>query len=256
MVDEHLVVGARLDRVGAEQRIAPSGGQRGRRQGGGRAMPDPRRARIGPGQAGDRIERAAEPAFPGDVLLAPQAAQQLVLLRQLVPLLARRDAEHRELAQLVALADDQLDPPAGELVDGGVVLGHPERVQDRQHADPGLDPHPAGGGGDGAQDHGHPRRQERAGVALADGDRVEPELLGLAGRGQRLIQPVGGAYQPTGDRVLNVGENVKQLKSHDAYYAARVELLPMMPGERVRRGNCPPEASAGLRLGRIGNGRC
>ena len=179
-------------------------------------MPDPGRARERTRQAGDRIERAAELALPGDVLLAPQPAQQLVLLRQLVPLLTEFDAEHRELAQLVALADHQLEAPAGELVDGGVVLGHPQRVEDGQHADPGLDPHPAGRRRDRAKNHGHPRRQERPGVPLAQGDRVEPEFLGLTGRRQRLLKPVSGADKPAGDGVLDVGQDVKQLKPHDA----------------------------------------
>jgi hypothetical protein len=215
VVDEHLVVGAGLDRVGAEQRVTPPGGKRGGRQRGSRPVPDAGRASERPGQACHRIERAAELALPGDALLAPQAAQQLVLLRQLVPLLTRSHAEHRELAQLVALADHQLDAPARELVDGGVVLGHPERVKDRQHADASLEPDAAGGRRDGPKDHGYPGGQERPGVPLADGDRIETELLGLTGRGYRLLKPVSGADKPAGHRVLDVGQDVKKLKPHD-----------------------------------------
>jgi hypothetical protein len=116
-------------------------------------VPDAGRARERAGQAGHRLERASELALPGDVLLPPQAAQQLVLLRELVPLLTGCDAEHGELAHLIALADHQLDASARELVDRGVILG-----------------------------------QEGAGVPLADGHGVEPELLGLTGSGNKFVR--------------------------------------------------------------------
>jgi hypothetical protein len=61
-------------------------------------------------------------------------------------------------------------------------------------------------------------------VPLADRDRVEPELLGLPGRGQRLLKPVGGADQPAGDRVLEVGENVEELKPHNAIVPSLLTL--------------------------------
>ena len=53
-------------------------------------------------------------------------------------------------------------------------------------------------------------------MPLAHGDRVEPEFLRLPGRRQRLLKPVSGADEPAGDRVLDVGQDVKKLKPHDA----------------------------------------
>jgi hypothetical protein len=53
-------------------------------------------------------------------------------------------------------------------------------------------------------------------MPLAHGNRVEPQFLRLPGRRQRLLKPVSGADESAGDRVLDVGRNVKKLKPHDA----------------------------------------
>jgi hypothetical protein len=175
-----------------------------------------KKATMPSGLGGGVPQRAAEAAFPGHLLLPPEPAQQFVLLGELVPLLPGLDAEQRQLPGLVALADDQLEAATRELVDGRVVLGHPHRVEDRQHADPGLDADPACHGGDRAEHHGHARGQERPGVPLAERDRVEAEFLGAAGRRDRLGVPLCGAHDQAGDRVLDVRQDVKNLKSHDS----------------------------------------
>jgi hypothetical protein len=174
-----------------------------------RGAPANGRGRLVTSESGGR-----EPAGPRDLLFAPQAAQQFVLLRELVPLLAVPDAEHRQLPQLVTLADDQLNTTAGQLVDSRVILRDPERVEDGQDGDAGLDADPAGRRGDRPEEDSDARGQERPRVTLAQRDGVEAELLGVAGGGDRLLKPFGGADEPAGDRVLDVGQDVEELKPH------------------------------------------
>jgi hypothetical protein len=121
------------------------------------------------------------------------------------------------LPGLVAFADDEFEAAAGKLVDRGVVLGDPDRVEYGQHADPGLDPDPAGRRRDGPEQHRHHRGEESSRVPLTESDRVVAELLGPAGRRQRLRKPLGRADQPAGDRVLEVRQDVEHLESHDAF---------------------------------------
>jgi hypothetical protein len=54
-------------------------------------------------------------------------------------------------------------------------------------------------------------------VPLADGHRVEAELLRAAGRRQRLRVPLGRADDPARHRVLEVRQDVQDLKSHDSF---------------------------------------
>src|SRR6202044_2192755 len=110
--------------------------QRGGGPRGGRAVPDPGRAGERPRQGGRILQWSTELTGPGDLLLAPQPSQQLVLPRELVPLLPGFHTEQGQLPGLVALANDQFEAAAGDLVDGGVILGYPDRVEDGQHADP------------------------------------------------------------------------------------------------------------------------
>ena len=94
----------------------------------------------GPGPRREVLERRAVRARPVDVLLAEQAVQQLVVLGVALPLVVVGVAEDPGLLLGVALADDDLDPPAGDHVERGVVLGDADRVEQRQHGDAGEQP--------------------------------------------------------------------------------------------------------------------
>ena len=102
--------------------------------------------------------------------------------------------------------------------------------------------------GDRAEEHGRRRREEVARVTLADGDRVEAELLGAHRRPQGLLEPVGGRGLPTGERVGTVGDDVEQLELHAV---ARRRLGGVHARQRVSSppprcrsaGGCPPAAA-------------
>ena len=144
-------------------------------------MPATRLARVQPRQAGHRVERATELTFLGDVLLPPEAAQQLVLLRELVPLLAGRDAGRRELAQFVTLADHQLTRPrhSWSMVAESPATRSGSRTDSTQTpvwirtrlVDAAMAPRITV----------TPADRRRAGVALTEGDRVEPGASRPAG---------------------------------------------------------------------------
>ena len=52
-------------------------------------------------------------------------------------------------------------------------------------------------------------------MTLAQGDGVEADLLGALRCRDRLRVALGRADLPTGDRVLQVGEDVEQLEPHE-----------------------------------------
>ena len=137
VVDERLVLLERARDVGREQRVAPLRGQVGRRGARGAAVPDADRVLQRARPRRERVERRPVRAGPRDVLLAEQAAQQLVVLGVAVPLVVVGVAEDPGLLLGVALADDDLDAPAGDDVERGVVLGDADRVEQRQHGHAG-----------------------------------------------------------------------------------------------------------------------
>jgi hypothetical protein len=76
-------------------------------------------------------------------------------------------------------------------------------------------------------------------VPLADGDRVEPELLGLTGRGHRLLKPVGGTDKAPGNRVLDVRQDVKELKPHDRLQHNSYRFASIRPAAAGERATHP-----------------
>ncbi|CAH0327275.1 hypothetical protein SRABI128_05940 [Microbacterium sp. Bi128] len=227
VVNEHLVVFPRLDRVGREQRIAPLRRQRRRGQAGGGAVPDPRRPGEGPRRRGGGLgQRGAEPPGPRDVFLGPQLAEQGIFLREELPLVRQVQAEQRVLQHLIALADHQFQPAAAELVDRGVVLGDPHRVQHGQHRHAALQPDPGGDGGDGGEHGGGGGGDELTRVAFPDGEAVVAEALRPARGLHHLVEPVRGGDDLPGDRVLQVRDDVEDLEPHWVFPAGAGPKLP------------------------------
>ncbi len=223
VVDQLGVIGHRLDDVGGEDRVAPQGGQLHRAFAGGAAVPDGGRLLMRTGERGRAVERGPEAARPGDLLLAPQPAQQLVVLLLQRVLVVRIPAEEPPGLGGVALADGQLQPAAGELVDGGVVLGDPYRIEGGQHGDGGEEPDAVRTGGDRAQHRGRRAGQERRTVPLADAEGVEPQLLGQHGEFDDLLEAVVRGEEASGQRVRDVVDQSHDTEAHTAPFFEHAE---------------------------------
>jgi hypothetical protein len=117
-------------------------------------VPDPDRPLVGPGPDLRLLQRRAELRRGGDPVVAPDLPEQLVGLGVAVPLVLGGDLEQLALRGAVALADDQLQPAAGEVVQRGVVLVGADRVEQAQRGDRGEQPDPVGECGDMAEDDG------------------------------------------------------------------------------------------------------
>ncbi len=179
VVAHQLGVGLdRVGHVGREQRVAVPGGQLDGVAARGAAVPDADRLLQRPRPGLGLVQGRPEPALPGDLVLPPEPAEQLVALAVAVPLVLGGDVEQLLLRRPVALPDDQLEPPVGEVVEGGVVLERPHGVEQRQRRDAGEQADPARARGDVGEDHRRRRGEERPLVPLADREPVETELLG------------------------------------------------------------------------------
>ena len=73
-------------------------------------------------------ERRAETPGPRHAFLAPESAEQLVPLGVAFPLILEVVALERVLVRVVALADDDVESAAAQVVEGGVVLCDADRV--------------------------------------------------------------------------------------------------------------------------------
>ncbi|MDQ0766886.1 hypothetical protein QF027_009521 [Streptomyces canus] len=131
-------LGIRLDGVGdvrREERVAVARGQVDRLLAGRAAVPDPHRPLVRPRPHLGVGQRRAETGVGGDLVLAPDLPEELVALGVAVPLVLGRDVEQVALGGAVALADDQVETPARQVVEGGVVLVCPDRVQQAERRD-------------------------------------------------------------------------------------------------------------------------
>ena len=94
--------------------------------------------------------------------------------------LVHRYAEAGELVVAIALADAEIEPPAGEEVEGRRLLGQQDRVVPRQHHDRGAEPQPAGARAEPGQEVDRRRDLAIAGeMVLDDKGAVKAERLGL-----------------------------------------------------------------------------
>ena len=130
--------------------------------------------------------------------------------------------EQVALGGAVALADDQLEPAAGEVVEGGVVLERADRVQQRQRRDRGEQPDVRGPGGDVAQYHGRGGGNERPFVPLPDPETVEAEFLGQTRVADHFPEPLLGGFLLARVRVRGVHD---QRDGDEPHEAARVVVV-------------------------------
>src|SRR5262249_32649851 len=87
-------------------------------------------------------------------------------------------AEQRERFDARPAAEDDLGPAAGDGVQRGVPLVHPDRIVGTQHGDGGAEVDPLGARRDRREHHVSGRHREILGVMLADPEEVQPGLLG------------------------------------------------------------------------------
>ena len=140
---------------------------------------------------------------PGHLVLPPEPAEELVAFAVALPLILGSDVEELGLGGPVALADDELQPAAGEVVERGVVLEGADRIEQAQGGDRGEQPDGGGPRGDVAE---HDRRRggdEGALVPLADAVAVEAKLLGQ----DRVVDHVAKALS---GRLLDPGDGVRE----------------------------------------------
>ena len=227
VVDPALAVvpdqlGVRPDRVGhvgGEQRIAVAGREVHRLLARGAAVPDPdrplQRARphLGP------RERRPEPGVVGDLVVPPQTPEHLVGLGVAVPLVLRGDLEQVALRGAVALADDQLKPPAGEVVKRRVVLERPHRVKQRQRRHRREEADPAGERREVTEHDGRRGGDERPLVPFTHPEAVEAQFLGEQGAVDDLTEPVRRGDLGPGDGVRGVHDQRDGDEPHEAALA-------------------------------------
>ncbi len=145
-----------------------------------RPVPDERRHAVERARrGGEALERGAVLALPVDVLLAPEPAQQGVVLDRERDAVADVLAEPRVDRTGVAAAHHQVQPAVAEVLERGVVLGDPDRVRggDQRRGRGQLEP--LGLRRDVGERRRRRARHERRVVVLAGREDVEPDLLGL-----------------------------------------------------------------------------
>src|SRR5205085_2011665 len=81
---------------------------------------------------------------PGDPGVLPQLQEQVELLGEQLVVVVQIEAEQRERLDERPPAGHDLDPAAGDQVDGGVLLEDPDRVLRREDGDRAGQPDPLG----------------------------------------------------------------------------------------------------------------
>ena len=201
-LDQPLEVVRRPEDVVGEEAVAVVGGLLGDLRAADRAVPDERRHVVERARRrGERLQRRAELALPVDDVLAPQPAQQVVVLDGQRDALADVLAEPRVDRAGVAAAHHQVDPAVGQVLQHREVLGDLHRVVGGDQRGRGGQDDLVGACGDVAEHGGRRRRHERRVVVLAGGEHVEPDLLGLQRDGHHRLDPLGLGGRPTGGRV-------------------------------------------------------
>ncbi len=214
-----------------------------RRQLGGlrrRRRPVPQRDAVRPVRPrlrGRVRQRRAITPRPGNSGFPEQSPEQLVLLPVPLPLPVQLVPEQRVLVRVVSLPDDDVQPSARQLVERRVVLGHPYRIQQRQHRHRGQQPDPRRHRRDVGQYDRRRRRDEPLRVPLPHAVPVEAQLL----RPLRLLDDVP---EPLGRRQLHAADRVRRVV--DQRVRTELHLSVTAPSSRPRspadRGDCPAPA--------------
>jgi len=158
------------------------------------------------------------------------ATEQLIALGVALPLVLGRDLEQLALRGAVALADDQLEPPAGQVIQRRVVLVGADRVEQAEGGDGGEQPDPAGQRGNVTQHDGRGRGDERPLVPLPHAEAVESELLGELRVADHLGEPVRCRLDGAGHRVRRVHDQGDGQEPHDAARAVARDRPRAGPG--------------------------
>ena len=172
----------RPEDVVVEEAVAVVGRLLGDLGGADRAVPDERGYAVErPRRGGVALQRGAELALPVDDVLAPEPVQQRVVLDR------QRDAVADVLAEPgvdragVAAAHHQVDAAVDQVLELGVVLGDEDRVGGGDQRRGRREDDALGLRADVGQRRGGVGGDERRVVVLADGEHVQPDLLGLLG---------------------------------------------------------------------------
>ena len=131
------------------------------------------------------LERRAELALPVHEVLTPETVQEVVVLEGEIDALADVLAEPRVDRPGVAAAEHEVDAAVGDMLQHREVLGDLHGVVGRDQRGRGRQLERRGLCGDvreGRRGRGGPERRV---VVLAEGEDVEPDLLGVLGDGQR-----------------------------------------------------------------------
>ncbi len=173
-------VGHRPEDVVVEEPVAVVRGLLGDLRAADRTVPHERRHPV-QRTRGEReaLQRRAEPALPVHDLLAPQPAQQRVVLDRQRDALADVLAEPGVDGTGIAASQHQVDPAVRQVLQHRVVLGDLHRVVGGDQGGRGGEDDPLGPGGDEAEQRGGRGRVDRRGVVLAGREHVQADLLGL-----------------------------------------------------------------------------
>ena len=130
------------------------------------------------GHRGEVLQRRAELPLPVHAGLAPQAAQQVVVLHRQGDPLADVLAEPGVDRTGVAASHHEIHPPISQVLEVGVLLGEADRVVGGDQGGGGGQQDPLGARGDVRQEGRGRGGHEGRVVMLAGGEEVEADLVG------------------------------------------------------------------------------
>ena len=201
--DHLLRVLGRPEDVVREEPVAVVRGLLGDLRGPDRAVPHERRHAVERARRrGEALERRPELALPVDDVLAPQPVEQRVVLDGELDALADVLAEPRVDGAGVAPAEHEVHPPVGEVLEGRVVLGDPDRVGRRDEGGRGGQDDPRRLRGDVGQRRRRRRTATNGGLwCCPKANDVEPDRVGLLGDLDLGLDPLVLGRGATGGRV-------------------------------------------------------
>src|SRR5581483_7263637 len=162
----------------------------------------------------------------GEGFALPRRGDDVERLPEAVARLGHLHAEAGELARLVTPAPTEVEAPAGDDVESGVVRGHPEGIVERQHAHGRAQPHAVGAAGQGGEEHGraperpvvgevvlgHPRVGQAEGLAV--GEQVEQLGVHLARDARRWALEDGERTEGDRSSVRRRLRRLRRLRRH------------------------------------------
>ena len=201
-----------------------------------------------PRRGGEGLQRRAVPSLPGDRLLAPEPVQQVVVLDGQGDAVADVLAEPRVDRAGVAATHHQVGAAAGQVLQGRVVLGDPDRVGRGDQRGGGGQDQPGGLGRDVGQRRGRRRGDEGRVVVLTRGEDVEPDLLGLLGDRDRRPDPLLLGRRATGGRVPGEVAHGEDAELHVCSpLVVAISTIPTPRGNGYSRGGARGDGAGSTR---------